>query len=135
MDSPGLLGRRRRHHGGVAAFALALAGCGGSLYIGVGGDGDRPPDVSLAVSPTSASAGQVVRLVAAATDDFGVARVEFFRISGAGSIALGSDGSPPYALDATLPTGATGTVQFFARAVDDAGQSRDSDLVSVSVLP
>lgn len=121
-------------HRFTALVALALAGCYGNVSIGVGDD-DEPPSVSLAVSPASAPAGAVVRLVAAASDDFGIDRVEFFRVDGALSTRLAIDGSAPYQLDTTLPGGAVSTVQYFARAVDDVGQSRDSDLVTVSIAP
>lgn len=118
----------------MAWTALALAGCYGHVSIGIGDD-DEPPSVSLAVSPDSASAGASVQLVAAASDDFGIDRVEFFRVDGAMSTRIVIDGSEPYQVDTTLPIGATTSVQYFARAVDDVGQVRDSDLVTVHITP
>ena len=87
------------------------------------------------MTPTSAAPGRVVRLVAAASDDYGVVRVQFYRVVDSGSVSLGSDGDEPYELDTTLPSDATGTVQFFARAVDQADQWRESNTVSVTVIP
>ncbi|WP_428421306.1 hypothetical protein [Methylibium sp.] len=120
----------------VAALCCAavVAGCGGSVSLGFGFGDDRP-SASLAVSPTSASPGQALRLVAAASDDFGVDFVEFYRVDSSGSTLLGFDGLPPYQLDTTVPANAAGSVQFFARAIDGAGQRGDSAVVTVSVGP
>ena len=119
------------------AALLALAACGGGLYLnyGFGSDGDRAPDVSLAVSPDAASRGQTVQLVAAASDDFGVARVDFYRVDGAVATLQGSDRSAPYQLNTIVPASAGSSLQFYARATDDAGQSRDSALVSITISP
>lgn len=116
--------------------AAALAGCGGSVSLGFGfGDDDRPT-ASLTVSPTSASPGDTLRLVAAASDDFGVDFVEFYRLdAGGGATRLGFDGLPPYQLDTTVPAGAVGSVQYFARAIDGGGQRGDSAVVTVGIGP
>lgn len=130
--------RRRRVPPALLA-ALALAGCGGGVSIGVGigvgGFDDDPPEVSLAVTPTSAAPGGALELVAAATDDYGVDRVRFFRVDGATAVLLGTDSSAPYRLETMVPGGASGSLQFYARAIDEAGQGRDSALVTVTVLP
>lgn len=121
----------------LAAAGLALSACGGSVAIGFGYDGrnDRPPSASLAVSPDAAAPGQAVRLAAAASDDFGVDAVEFYRLDAGGATLLAADGSAPYQIDTAVPSGAAGRVQFFARAIDGEGQRGDSAVVSVSVLP
>lgn len=122
-------------HAVALLVVVALAGCGGSVSLGFGfGDDDRP-SVSLAVSPTSASPGDTLRLVAAASDDYGVDFVEFYRVDGSGSTLLGFDGLPPYQLDTTVPASAAGSVQYFARAVDGGGQRGDSAVVTVGVDP
>ena len=126
---------------GLAVMALAaglgLAGCGGGVYIGYdysGGD-DRPPQVSLAASPGAAAPGQAVTLVAAASDDHRVVRVEFFRLEPNGNaVALGSDASAPFQLETLQPVTSATSVRYFARAVDDVGQYDDSPSVSVTVL-
>lgn len=118
------------------AAVLALAGCGGGLWIGIGDDGfDDPPSVNLAASPDAARSGETVRLVAAASDDFGIDHVAFFRLDSAGSaLLLGTDSAAPYQLDAAMPTTSANVVQFFARAVDDRAQASDSALVGVTVI-
>jgi hypothetical protein len=119
------------------AVVLALAGCGGGLWIGVGDDGfDDPPSVNLAVSPDAARSGDTVRLAAAASDDFAIDHVDFFRLQSDGSaLLLGSDSAAPYQLDAAMPITSTSQVQFFARAVDDRDQASDSALVGVTLVP
>ena len=124
----------------VAALALAaalLGGCGGGIYIGFGGSGDSPPDVSLVTGVTSAAPGQAMLLAAAASDDHAVDRVEFYRVDAVGrSVWLGSDPASPYQWSAAIPLDAISgsSVLFFARATDDAGQQTDSATVAVSVL-
>lgn len=114
------------------ASALALAGCGVSVGVGIG-PGDDPPSVSLAAAPQSAAPGDRIGLVAAASDDFRVVEVQFFRIDVGGNTLLGRDTSAPYALETVLPAGTTSDVRYFARAVDDAGQEAESQTVTVAV--
>lgn len=118
------------------ALSLALAACGGSISLGFGGHfDDDPPSVSLAVSPTSAARGDALQLVAAASDDFAVTAVEFYRVDAGGHTLLGSDLAAPYRLDTVVPAGAGGSLQFFARAIDDVSQRSDSAVVTVAVTP
>ena len=112
--------------------ALALVGCGVSVGLGIGPD-DDPPSVSLAAAPQEAAAGERIGLVAAASDDFAVVEVQFFRIDVGGNTLLGRDSSAPYALETAVPAGSVGEVRYFARAVDDAGQEAESQTVSVAV--
>ncbi|MEX8494026.1 Ig-like domain-containing protein [Sphaerotilus sp.] len=124
-----------------AALALVLStavlvGCGGGLYFGWAGGGydDLPPSVSLVTSVTSAKVGDPVRLSAAASDDYAVARVEFYRVESTGTVTrLGTDTFVPYAWDTVQPDSPDGVVRYLARAVDDAGQVTDSAWVSVTV--
>ena len=117
----------------VAASAGAyLAACGVGVSIGIGPN-DDPPSVSLAAAPSSAAPGERIGLVAAANDDYVVREVLFFRIDAGGSTLLGRDSSAPYAVETSLPSGASNQVRYFARAVDDAGQGTDSQEVTVSV--
>lgn len=130
--------RRFRALVGAGLFAAGgLAGCGGSVAIGFGYDDfdDRPPRASLAASPDAAAAGQGVRLVAAASDDFGVDAVEFYRLDAGGATLIAVDGQAPYQVDTALPANANGSVEFFARAIDGDGQRGDSAVVTVGVLP
>lgn len=122
-----------------AALALVLstavlAGCGGGIYLGWEGGGydDLPPSVSLVTSVTAARVGDPVRLSAAASDDYAVARVEFYRVEPNGAVVrLGTDTFLPYAWDTVLPDSPGGVVRYLARSVDDAGQVTDSAWVSV----
>jgi hypothetical protein len=107
-----------------------MAACGISIGFG---PGDDPPNVSLAVAPLQAAPGERIGLVAAASDDHAVREVQFYRIDIGGNTLLGSDSSSPYALETTLPAGARGEVRYFARAVDDAGQEAESQVVAVTV--
>ena len=118
----------------LSAVVLALAGCGGGVWIGVGDD-DNPPDVSLVAGADSAAAGQTVRLSAAASDDWGVDYVAFYRLDDNGNaVLLGSDGVGPYQWDATMPDSSATGVRFFARAIDGAGQAAESEIVVVTLL-
>jgi hypothetical protein len=114
------------------AAGLVLVGCELSLGLGVG-PGDDPPSVSLAAAPQSAAAGERIGLVAAASDDYAVVEVQFFRVDVGGDTFLGADRSEPFALETTLPAGVVGSVRYFARAVDDAGQATSSAIVEVTV--
>ena len=89
--------------------------------------------VSLAASPASASRGEIVGLVAAASDDYRVVEVEFYRLDAGGNTFLGRDTSAPYALETVMPAGASGEVRYLARAIDDAGQRGESQAVAVAV--
>jgi hypothetical protein len=113
-------------------LCAALAACGVGVSIGIGPD-DDPPSVSLAAAPSEAAPGERIGLVAAASDDYVVREVLFFRIDAGGDILLGRDSSAPYAVETSLPAGASSDVRYFARAVDDAGQEAESQEVAVSV--
>lgn len=119
----------------MLALVALIAGCGGSLYVGIGEDGyDDPPQVSLVASSTVARPGQTLRLAAAASDDYGVQRVQFFRVEADGSAnSLGNDSVPPFELDTTLPATSALEVRYFARAIDNSGQSTDSTTIAVTV--
>jgi hypothetical protein len=111
-----------------------LAACGGGIYLELGGSGDDDPSVALTASVDEAPAGATVRLAAAASDDFGVDQVLFYREGSQGTVLLGSDGLAPYEIDTVIPSSSPGTVwRYFARAVDGAGQSSDSTAVEITV--
>lgn len=113
-------------------WAAVLAACGVGVTLGIGPD-DDPPSVSLAAAPSSAAPGERIGLVAAASDDYVVREVEFFRVDARGDVSIGRDSSEPYAIETALPADALVEVRYFARAVDDAGQERDSREVAVAV--
>ena len=96
----------------------------------IGGTADStPPTVSLtAPSVGSTLSGTAVTLSATASDDVGVARVDFF-VDGA---QVGSDISSPYSIVWDSTTVANGTHSFTARATDGSGNSATSAAVSAS---
>jgi hypothetical protein len=114
----------------LLAAAMVLAACEAGIYLG---PDDDPPSVSLAATASSAAPGERVGLVAAASDDYRVDEVGFYRVDAAGDTLLARDSSEPYSIETTIPTGASGSVRFFARAIDDAGQRRDSAPVTVTL--
>ena len=121
--------------------ALAVAGCGGGVFLGFefGDDdfNDHFPAVSLAADTSSAPAGAAVQLIAAASDPNGIDSVAFFRLDpiGGGATLLGADGASPYQWGTTIPVTASGSVSFFARATDGFGNQADSEVVTVTVTP
>jgi hypothetical protein len=119
----------------AASLLVLAAGCGGGLYVdlGYGFGPDDPPNVELVASTDVALPNEVIRLVAAASDDFAVDRVSFYRIDAGRSVLLDTDRSHPWQLDTVIPAAAVGSVRYFARAVDDVGQARDSAIVTVLV--
>jgi Bacterial Ig domain len=133
MRAASRLSRRRI----ALLLCAALAGCGGGVFIGYefGGPGDRAPAVALTASATEAVPGAIVRLAAAASDDFGIDHVDFLRRDGAGNdTLLAADRTEPYQTDVTIPPSPAGTVvRYVARAVDVAGQSTTSAPVDVTV--
>ena len=58
--------------------AAALVACNAGVYLTLG-PVDNPPSVSLAASPAIASRGDSISLVAAASDDYRVVEVAFYR--------------------------------------------------------
>lgn len=116
------------------AVPAGLAACGGGVWIGYG-DGDRPPQVSLA-AVGSARLGEGLRLAAAASDDGYVQRVTFYRVDDNGNaLLLGQDDNAPYEWMTVMPATATGSARFFARAFDNAGQWADSEVITVALAP
>jgi hypothetical protein len=100
-----------------------------ALPLGTGSADVTPPAVTL----TSPSGGETVRgtltLAADASDDSGVARVEFL-VDGA---TVGSDSTAPYALDWSSASGSDGVKSVAARAVDAAGNEATSSPRTIAV--
>ena len=121
-------GRRRR--AGLVLAAALLAGCGGGISIGIGPD-DDPPRVTLAVSHLQAAPGQLLTLLANASDDYGVCCVDFFQVLSPGGrlVYLDTVRRPPYQLTVQLPLDAQDPTQFLARAVDEGGQWAESTVL------
>ena len=147
MYPPDILSTARRIRGAAALLlTLGLAGCGGGFSVGVGsgynpgyppgyGYGGSPPSVQLAAAQSSASAGQSVLLVAAAVAQNGIDSVDFYRIDGPNWTLQGSVGAAPYQWQVEVPADGRTTLSVFARAFDRAGNSADSNVVTIAVLP
>lgn len=91
--------------------------------------GNTPPVVSI-TSPASGStftAPAGINISASATDNAGVAKVEFFQ----GSVKLGEDTTAPYSF--TWSGVATGTYSLTAMATDNQNASTVSAAVSITV--
>lgn len=121
----------------IAAITLLLAGCGGGLYLGWGDCCDSgAPSVSITTAQTSVAAGGSLHVVAAASDnDSGIDEVAFYRVDGGIDTRLGSDGSAPYAWDVPVPADGRSSVSVFARARDGAGNTADSNRLTIAVTP
>jgi endoglucanase len=97
---------------------------------GGGGGGDTiPPNVSLGASSTSFTAPGTLTLTATATDNVGVARVEFFD----GATLLTTDNTAPFTTSVSLTAANNGSHSYTARATDTTGNSRTSTAVTVTV--
>ncbi len=92
---------------------------------GTGGGDTTPPTVSASVTGTSGT----ITLNATASDNVGVASVEFF-IDG---VSRGSDTTSPYSLGFNSTTLTNGTHALTARAVDAAGNAATSAAASFPV--
>jgi Bacterial Ig domain len=122
----------------VLALPLALAACGGGLYLEFGDDfDDFPPEVSLAASPNPVDAGQTLQVVAAATDpESGIDKVVLYRLDDGGvAVLVAEDFNAPYEWLLTAPTGGRTTLRLFARATDRYGNRGDSAVLTVVVRP
>jgi hypothetical protein len=88
------------------------------------------PTVSLeAPNDGDVVPGQGVHIVAEASDDFSVARVEFV----ANGVVVGTDTVAPYDVDYAIPAGMTSS-NVFARAFDVAGNMAESEQHTVTVI-
>jgi hypothetical protein len=125
---------RRLRLAAALSAGLAVAACGGGIYLEFDDD-DLDPVVDLAASATSAQGGATVRLVAAAADESGIDRVNFYRFDGNTAVRLGSDSNPPYDWQFEVPDDGRTSVIVFARAYDNFDNSQDSALVTITITP
>jgi subtilisin family serine protease len=88
-----------------------------------------PPTATLTAPAAGATIKDTVTLTATASDNFGVARVEFYD----GTVLLGTDTTAPYSASWNTRTVANGTHALTARAYDTAGFVGSSLSVSVTV--
>lgn len=88
------------------------------------------PTVSLTAPSNGSTVSGIVTLTATAADNVGVIRVEFY----VNAVFLGTDTSVPYQISWNSTTVVNGTTTLRARAVDAAGNKRDSANVVVTVV-
>ena len=88
-----------------------------------------PPTATLTAPAAGATIKNTVTLSATASDNFSVARVEFYD----GTTLLGTDTTSPYSLSWDTRTAANGTHALTVRAYDTAGLVGTSPEVSVTV--
>jgi hypothetical protein len=100
-----------------------------AVTVNIGGTIDTPPVVTLAASATSVTTAGSVTLTASASDDKGVAKVEFYD----GATLLGTDTAAPYQQAVAFAAANNGIHSFTAKAYDTINQATTSAAVSVSV--
>jgi Big-like domain-containing protein len=108
----------------VTAGQFSITVPGDTLFTlsGVAGPDTTPPTVSLTYPTSGATVAGLTQLAASASDNRGVARVEF-NVDGA---VVGTISKAPYQLAWDARTVDTGTHTITARAVDAAGNSTSS---------
>ena len=100
-----------------------------SVTVTLGADA-TPPSVSLAASPQTVVAPGSTTLTATASDNAGVAKVEFYR----GATLIGTDLSAPFTQVANFVPADIGNVAFTAKAYDAANNSTTSAVLNVTVV-
>jgi uncharacterized protein (TIGR03118 family) len=113
----------------TAGIANEAAGLYGRIDVGATAPDTIAPAVTL-TAPTAASTVQgTVAVTADASDDKGVASVEFF----AGATSLGKVTTAPYTVNWNTTTATNGAVSLTAVALDAANNKTTSAAVSVTV--
>lgn len=118
----------------VALCLMIMAACGGG---GGGGGGTAPPSgadttaptVSITAPMTGSTAVGVTTITASASDDVGVARVDFL----ANGTLIGSDAVAPYSISWNTTSLNRGSYNVTAKAYDAANNVQQSTNVTVTV--
>jgi len=114
----------------VSSTVVSLRINSQAIAIGGGGGGDAmPPTVALTASSASVTTPASLVLTATATDNVGVARVEFYD----GTTLLSTDTAAPYALAVGLTSASNGSHAYTAKVFDAAGNAATSAPVPVTV--
>jgi hypothetical protein len=90
----------------------------------------NPPSATLTAPANGSTVSNTITLSATASDNVGVAKVEFYRDGG---VLLGTDTVTPYVWSFDTTTTANGSHSFFAKAYDTAGNVKTSGTNSVTV--
>jgi len=120
---------------GMVTFTVTKIVKNGQEYIlsgetsdSIGGPGDSPPTVSITSPSDGATVSGVVTIDADASDDVGVAQVDFYY----GSTLIGTDDTAPYSVDWDSTAVADGVYTLTSTAIDTASQeASDSIIVTV----
>lgn len=108
----------------LLALLVVLGACNSG-----GGADTTKPTVTLSPSANSFTAAGTLTLTATATDNVGIAKVEFFD----GTTKLGEDTTSPYEQTVNLTAANNGSKSYTAKASDAAGNSETSAAVAVTV--
>ncbi|WP_328774761.1 cellulose binding domain-containing protein [Deinococcus aquaedulcis] len=111
---------------GVNTCTLNGASCSGTTTPPTGDT--TAPTVSLTASPSTVTSAGTVSLSAAASDNVGVTKVEFYQ----GSTLLSTDTTAPYTATETVSSANNGTRTYTAKAFDAASNTRSAS-ASVTV--
>jgi hypothetical protein len=114
----------------VAVVALTLWGASAPRAVAAGRD-NKAPTVSITspASGTTYTTAQTVTVSASASDNLGVAKVEFYR----GGVLQSTDTAAPYSHAWSVSSSLNGAHSWTAKAYDAAGNSRTSAAVSLTV--
>jgi Bacterial Ig domain/PKD domain len=93
-----------------------------AIAVSAGPSGDRPPSVTLTSPAANSALGDRVRFTATASDDHGIARVEFW----VDNALIATDSTAPYTVRRRVSGLSAGTHTVTARAFDTAGQAGSS---------
>ncbi|WP_434383595.1 extracellular catalytic domain type 1 short-chain-length polyhydroxyalkanoate depolymerase [Melittangium boletus] len=118
--------------GTAGAYVLATKICSTwhvARFFGLDNSDTTAPSVALTAPGSGASVSGTVKLTASASDNVGVAQVEFL-VDGA---SVGIDTAAPYEAAWNSATAANGAHTLLARATDTAGNTTPSSAVSVTV--
>ena len=114
----------------ILLLAYAISACSDSADEVAEPEPDTtPPGITLTASDTLILDEGSVTLTAAATDDEGVAIVEFYE----GATVIGSDDSHPYELTMSFTEADNGIHQYSALAEDGSGNNAESDTLDIIV--
>ncbi len=118
--------------GTAGAYVLSTKICSTwhvARFFGLDNSDTTAPSVALTAPGSGASVSGTVKLTASASDNVGVAQVEFL-VDGA---SVGIDTAAPYEAAWNSATAANGAHTLLARATDTAGNTTTSSAVSVTV--
>lgn len=141
LANPGLWGMAfgngaQNQPAGTLYFAAGIGAEAAGLYaridLGANGPDAEAPTVAL-TAPAAGTISGTVTMTADASDDVGVAQVDFLVTAGGTTTTIGSDTSAPYSIAFNTTTVANGAATLTARALDAAGNSTTSASVAVTI--